>query len=67
MGWWRNTTKRTKKRDKRQQKDAKKLIKRAGKSATTLGENAEISARMALKIRKMSPTEHSKMPQKYKF
>ena len=34
-------------------KDAKKLTKRTGKSVAAQGENTEISARKALKIRKM--------------
>ena len=41
--------------------------KRAGKSAAAQSKNTEISARKALKIRKMSPTKHSKMLWKYKF
>ena len=40
---------------------------RAGKLAAAQGENAEISARKALKIRRMPPTEHSKTLQKYKL
>ena len=35
--------------------------KRAAKLTAAKGENAEISARKALKIIKMPPTEHSKM------
>ena len=42
-------------------KDAKKLTKRAGKPVPTHGENTEISARKAPKIRKMPPIEYSKM------
>ena len=41
--------------------------KRAGKLAAEQGENAEISARKPLKIRKMPLTEHSNMLRKYKF
>ena len=41
--------------------------KRERKSAAAQSKNAEMSARKALKIRKMSPTEHSKMLRKYKF
>ena len=41
--------------------------KRAAKLTAAKGENAEISARKALKIIKMPPTEHSKMQQKCKF
>ena len=55
-----------KKGQKQQQKDAKKLTKK-GKLAAEQGENAEISARKPLKIRKMPLTEHSKMLRKYKF
>ena len=55
------------KRDKQPRKDAKKLTKKAGKSATAQGENPEISARKALKTHKMPPTEHSKLLRKYKF
>ena len=55
-----------KKRQKQQQKDAKKLTKK-GKLAAGQGENAEISARKPLKIRKMPLTEHNKMLRKYKF
>ena len=51
----------------RQRKDAKKLTKKAGKSATAQGENPEISARKVLKTHKMPPTEHSKLLRKYKF
>ena len=52
---------------KKKKKDAKKLTKRAGKSAATQGENTEISARKALKILKMPPTEYRKILRKYKF
>ena len=55
-----------KKGQKQQQKDAKKLTKN-GKLAAEQGENAEISARKPLKIRKMPLTEHSKMLRRYKF
>ena len=40
-------------------KHVKKLTKRAGKSEATQGENTEISAIKALKIRKIPPTEYS--------
>ena len=57
--------KREKEREReRQRKDAKKLTQKAGKSATAQGENPEISARKALKARKMPPTEHSKLLRK---
>ena len=62
--------KRTKKKKKDREaatKDAKKLTKRAGKSAATQGETNEISARKALKILKMPPTEYRKILRKYKF
>ena len=39
-----------KNRNSQQRKNAKKLTNRAGKLAATLGENAEISAKKALKI-----------------
>ena len=41
--------------------------KRAVKSVAAQGKNAEISAKKALKIRKMPPTELSKILRKYKF
>ena len=45
----------TKKKREVATKDAKKLTKRAGKPVATQGENTEISARKAPKIRKMPP------------
>ena len=53
-----------KNRNKQQREYAEKLTERAGKSVTTVGENAEISAKKALKE---ATTESSKMLQKYKF
>ena len=54
MGWCRNTAKRAKKNiDERQRKYVKKHTKKTGKSTATLGKNAEISAKKALKIHKM--------------
>ena len=41
-----------------QQQNIKKLTERTRKLATMQGENAEISARKALKFHKMSPTEY---------
>ena len=56
MDWCRNTVKRAKKNiyiDKRQRNYAKKHTKRTGKSTATLGKNAQIFAKKALKIHKM--------------
>ena len=44
--------------DKQRRKDAKKLKKRATKSVAAQGEYTEISARKALKIHKIPPTEY---------
>ena len=38
-----------------------------GKLAASQSENDKISAKRALKIRKMPPSEYSRMLQKYKF
>ena len=57
-GAGRNTAKRTKNADKWRREDAKKLTKRAIKSAFTQGEHAKISVRKALKIHKMPPTKY---------
>ena len=60
-----------KKDKKRETSSNEKMLRiwqnRAGKLAAAQGENAEISARKALKIRRMPPTEHSKTLQKYKL
>ena len=51
-------------KNRNKQQGDEKLTERAGKSVTTVGENAEISAKKALKE---ATTESSKMLQKYKF